>query len=255
MCRLAAYLGPKIALSEILYEPPHSLEHQSYAAGELLFGNVNVDGTGVAWWDGQAPEPLRYVTAEPPWKDANLPALAPRIRSTSIIAAVRSATPGLPFGTGNVAPFVSGGLAAVHNGWIGKFRGTVGRAMIATLPDDLYRSLDVMNDSKALFLMVVNHHSGDLADAVRMAVREVEALVRDQGSSAALNLVVGDGSRIVATRHSANVGVNSLYTSSREGAQLLASEPLDDGDDWKPVPERHLIEVTAESLTITPLET
>lgn len=254
MCRLAAYLGPEIALSEILYEPSHSLEHQSYAAEELLFGNVNVDGTGVAWWDGLSPEPLRYVTAEPPWKDANLPTLAPRIRSGSIIAAVRSATPGLPFGTGNVAPFVSGGLAAVHNGWIGGFRGPVGRSMIATLPDGLYGHLDVMNDSKALFLMVLNHHSGDLATAVRMAVQEVEALVRDQGASAALNLVVGDGSRIIATRYSVDLGVNSLYTSSRTGAQFLASEPLDDDNDWKPVPEGHLIEMTAETLTITPLE-
>ena len=58
MCRLAAYAGPPAPLSALLYDPPHSLEHQAYAPRELVSGNVNVDGTGVAWWPAHEDEPL-----------------------------------------------------------------------------------------------------------------------------------------------------------------------------------------------------
>ncbi|MFQ5555358.1 MAG: ergothioneine biosynthesis protein EgtC [Acidimicrobiia bacterium] len=251
---MAAYLGPEILLSHVLYDAPHSLQHQAHAPRELIWGTVNVDGTGVAWWDGEDAAPLRYVTAEPPWKDANLPHLAPRLRSGAILAAVRSATPGIPFGAGNVAPFVSGRLAAVHNGFISGFRGPVGRAMIAGLPDDLYENLDTVNDSKALFLTVVKHYAGDLVGAVRRAVLEVAELAHGEGRGAALNLMVGDGTRVVATRYSVGLEVNSLYTASRGDAQLLASEPFDDEADWKPVEPAHLIDMTRHGLTVVPLE-
>lgn len=254
MCRFAAYVGPKTPLSSLLYDPVHSLEHQSYAAAELIWGNVNVDGTGVAWWAEDSNEPLRYVTTEPPWKDPNLPALAPRIESRAIVAAVRSATAGIPFGSGNVAPFVRGRLACVHNGWIQGFRGPVGRELMRRLPDHLYAEVDVINDSKALFLTIVRHHEDGLGSAVRTALAEVQRLVRDHDLRATLNVAISDGERIVATRHSVDTRVNTLYVAARNSGHLVASEPIDDEDDWKPIPEGHLVEATALSLSVTPLE-
>jgi predicted glutamine amidotransferase len=72
-------------------------------------------------------------------------------------------------------------------------------------------------------------------------------------ASATLNLVVSDGDTIVAARHSVRAPFNSLYVAGREDAHLAASEPLDESSDRKPVPEAHLVSVTATSLTVSPL--
>ena len=47
MCRLAAYLGPAIALEDIIIAPPHSLIMQSKATLEAKL-TVNGDGFGIA---------------------------------------------------------------------------------------------------------------------------------------------------------------------------------------------------------------
>ncbi|HEX9888931.1 MAG TPA: hypothetical protein VGA69_05605, partial [Nitriliruptorales bacterium] len=127
MCRLAAYVGPPAPLSTLLYDPPRSLQVLSYQPRELLYGSVNVDGTGIAWWDEIDQPPLRYVTASPPWSDPNLASLAPRLTGRVQLAAVRGATPDIPFGPANVAPFAHDGVAFVHNGWVGEFRRGTGR--------------------------------------------------------------------------------------------------------------------------------
>jgi len=49
MCRLAAYLGTEITLSQFLQEPEHSLIKQSWAPKEMQDGTVNADGYGFAW--------------------------------------------------------------------------------------------------------------------------------------------------------------------------------------------------------------
>jgi glutamine amidotransferase len=35
---------------------------------------------------------------------------------------------------------------------------------------------------------------------------------------------------------------------------VLASEPYDNDSDWEDVPDRHLVEVTAAGVTMTPLD-
>lgn len=179
MCRFAAYVGPPVALSSLIYDAPHALERQAYAPRQMLAGHVNVDGTGVAWWPegDDTAEPLRYVSDRPPWSDPNLPALSPRLAGGTVLAAVRSATPGTPFGPGHVAPFVHGGLAGAHNGWLGRFRERTGRELLARLPDHLHDAYRAVNDSLAVFLTVVRHlegdPAGDLTRALRAAVTEI----------------------------------------------------------------------------------
>src|SRR5262249_37113611 len=142
MCRLAAYVGPAAPLSTLLYDPLRSLEFQSYRPREQLSGFVNVDGTGVAWWDSLETEPMRYVTERPPWSDPNLPLLARRLRAIVQLAAVRSATPGMPFGPASVAPFVHEGIACAHNGYLREFKQRTRRTLLARLPDHLFAALD-----------------------------------------------------------------------------------------------------------------
>jgi len=38
-----------------------------------------------------------------------------------------------------------------------------------------------------------------------------------------------------------------------DGGVVLASEPFDDDSGWQDVPDRHLVEVTGDVVTLTPL--
>lgn len=258
MCRLAGFAGHKpLALSGLLYDPPHSLEHAAHAPREMLNGSVNVDGTGVAWWREDESTPLRYVTTAPPWADPNLPGLAPALTGQTLLAAVRSATAGIPHGPENVAPFAADGFAGVHNGWIGAFRDGVGRTMIDRLDDTRFQRLNTMNDSLALFLLVTQHladHDGATLDgAVESAIRQTAADVMAADEAATLNLVVGQKDKIVAARTSAGFEVNSLYVRTTDVGSWVASEPLDDDPSWTPLPEHSVAVLTAEGIDVRPI--
>ncbi len=258
MGRLAGYVGnTALPLSALLYDPSHSLEHASYAPRELLSGTVNVDGTGAAWWPGDGSGPLRYVTATPPWADPNLPGLAPSLRGTTLLAAVRSATPGLPYGPDNVAPFVTDGLAGAHSGRIGGFRHGLGRTLLSSLSDARFGQLTAMNDSLALFLMVVQHMEdtpdATLSDAVTTVIQQTAKAVIAAGEVATLNLVVASSGEIVAARTSAGDAINSLYTRTTVEGSWLASEPLDDDAGWTATPEHSLAVLTAVGVDIKPI--
>lgn len=256
MCRLAAYAGPPAPLSTLLYDPPRSLQVLSYQPRELLYGHVNVDGTGVAWWEGQDPAPLRYATPTPAWSDPNLPGLAPRLHGRVQIAAVRGATPGIPFGPANVAPFVHDGVAMAHNGWIGEFRRGTGRALAGALPDDLYGAMSAVSDSIVLFHTILAHRRADLdlVAATAAAIGDVAKVVEAHGTQSTLNVAISDGTTLVASRASVRDDCNSLYLA--EGARrwpdavVLASEPLDDDPAWRAVPEHHLVRVDTASLDV-----
>jgi glutamine amidotransferase len=262
MCRVAAYLGTPAPLSALLTDPPFGLSRQAWAPRQQTHGNVNVDGTGVAWWRGGDPRPLRYVTERPPWSDPNLEALAPRLLGRLQLAAVRSATPGMAYGPAQVAPFVHGGLAAVHNGFLGGYRGPVGRAIVGRLPDDLYAAMDVVSDSLAVLLTVAARlrKAGEpgLPAAVAGAVGEVTTACAAAGQPAAVNLVVADGTRLVAVRAARGVASSSLHVLTGggrwPGGVVVASEPLDDDPGWWAVPDDRLVVVEDGEVTVADLD-
>lgn len=257
MCRLALYDGPPAPLAATLYDPPRSLQVLAYQPRELLHGTVNVDGTGVAWWPegGRAEPPLRYVTPSPPWSDPNLPDLARRLTAVTSLAAVRGATPGIPYGAGAVAPFVRGRLAFAHNGWIGGFRGALGRELVAELADDRFADLTVASDSLALFLTITQaaDTGSDLGTALRTSLGRVAKIVLAADQQATLNVALSDGTTSFVTRTSVGERCNSLYVHQAPDAVVVASEPLDEGD-WQPVPEHHLVRVTAGTAALEPLD-
>ncbi len=259
MCRLAGYIGDDpIALSALLYDPPHSLERAAYAPEELLSGTVNVDGTGVAWWEPDAPNPLRYISTQPPWSDPNLPGLAPALSGATVLGAVRSATPGLPFGPANVAPFLTDDIAGVHNGWIGGFRQGVGRRLLETLDDDRFGQLAAMNDSLALVLLVAQHRSenlyASLRDAVVTTIQRVAKVVAAADQAATLNLAIAAANEIVIARTSVGAGINSLYTLATASGSWVASEALDPQAGWQRVPDHSLVRMTKAGIEITTIE-
>jgi glutamine amidotransferase len=162
-----------------------------------------------------------------------------------VLAAVRSATVGMPVVETACAPFQEGNwlfsLNGVVRGWPGSIAGLASR-----LPATDLMTLDAPTDSAVLWALVRDRlRSGDsLALAVAGVVAEVEAAAPESR----LNLLLTDGSQIVAT----TVG-HSLSVLDVPGAVTVSSEPLGDEPGWEAVPDRHLLVATPSEVTRTPL--
>lgn len=242
MCRLTAYAGPPVPVSLCMFGGDHPLFEQAWAPRELLSGSVNADGWGVAWY-GEAGL-LRLARAEPVWFDPSLPTLLEAHRSGLMLAALRNATPGIPRSPDGVAPLVMDRYAFVLNGYIPGFRLQHMRALRGSLSDDLYGRLRGASDTETLFLLAVDRIRSGAApgEALEDVAAEVLDRVRIRGEDreCQLTMVLSDGEVIAGLRTSNRDEVNSLYTLHDYGLAgngcLLASEALDEGPGWTPVP-------------------
>src|SRR5919201_3237767 len=105
MCRHLGYVGTPVTLDELLLAPRHGLLEQTWAPRDMRGGGtVNVDGFGVGWYPQPSASPTRYRSAVPMWADASFTALAGQIRTAGLLAAVRSATPGMSLAATACAP-------------------------------------------------------------------------------------------------------------------------------------------------------
>lgn len=250
MCRHLAYTGPPRTVADLVTCGAHSLRHQSWAPRDMRGGGtVNADGFGVCWWsaaDGGR-RPARHRTAAPVWADPALgtPAAAgalEQVRATAAIAAVRSATVGMPTGIGAVAPLCDGRLMLSHNGIVPGFPDAVADLADA-LPGRAVLAMEAPTDS-ALLLALIGADDRPLPQAVAAVVRRVG----EAAPGARLNLLVGDGVRIVATTWG-----HALWLRRGSGQTWLASEPVDDDPAWTPVPDRHLVVVDPAGVTVQAL--
>ena len=268
MCRITAYLGgSETQLSSLLLEPEHSLLVQSYAPREMLSGVVNADGFGCGWYAPEVDaEPAVYRSNAPMWADRSFASIAPKVRSRTVLAAVRSATPGLPAEESGVPPFASGPYLFAHNGAIKGFRRTAMRPLRDTLSDESYAGLLGITDSETIFALLLDRlradgaETGDavaLSEAVAATLGKVSATCEDLGIGATLNIGVTDGEVMVFSRYSTRGPGNSLYIledgASHPGAVVVASERLDDDPAWRPVSDRHLLTASPEGVTLRPL--
>lgn len=254
MCRMIGYLGESnVTLSSLVYEPEHSLLVQSYAPQEMLSGVVNADGFGVGWyapWSGE--EPAVYRSNQSLWADRTFAGIAPKLRSSSIFAAVRSATPGLPVEESGVPPFSSGPFTFMHNGAIKNFRHTAMRPLRDGLSHESYSGLLGTTDSETIFAILLDHlkEKPDLTASTAATLGHVSEVCNEISVYASLNLAVTDGSEMVFTRYSTDGVGNSLYFiedgRSFPGATVVASERLGGDRGWQAVPEQHVLSVNKE---------
>lgn len=247
MCRHLAYLGPPVTLADLVLHQPHSLLHQSWAPTDMRGGGtVNADGFGIGWHVGDLGDggvAHRYRRDVPMWSDASLSDLAASVSSGAILAAVRSATVGMPLTETACAPFVEGAWMFSHNGVIDGWPASVAPLAEALTPADLM-TLDAPTDSAFLWALVRQHlrEGRSAATALAGVVGDVLALA----PGARLNLLLNDGVHIAATtvRH-------ALWVHVGEGSVTVSSEPLDPVDErWQPVPDLSLLEATAAQYSI-----
>jgi glutamine amidotransferase len=250
MCRHLAFLGVPRSLASLLHEPELSLEHQSWKPVHQREGAMNADGWGVGWWDrARRPEPARYRTAAPMWSDRSFRSVAEVVHSGSIVAAVRSATPGSPIvATGN-APFASGRWLFSLNGYIEGFQGGVGEHLRRTVSEGRAADIEGTTDSEVLFAMVLDRLEAG-AEAAEALDEVTAAVLATTGGK--LNLLLCDGHAVTATACG-----NSLFTlrgtGLAEGGSLIASEPLDHDPAWVRVADGTTVLATSDRLDVIPL--
>ncbi|MGY1739030.1 ergothioneine biosynthesis protein EgtC [Geodermatophilus sp. SYSU D00684] len=228
MCRHLAWLGRPRSVASLVLEPPSSLLVQSWAPRRQRYGTVNADGWGVGFFAPGRAEPVRWRSARPLWADPSFASVAPVLESGCVVAAVRSATAGMPLEESAAAPFTDGRWLLSHNGRVDR----------AVLPP--VRDAESTVDSALLAALVFSRGPDALGDTVR----EVAAA----DPAARLNLLAADGTRLLATTWGDTL--SALVTA--EGT-ALASEPWDDDPAWTDVPDRSLVEATPDGLTVTPL--
>ena len=230
MCRHLGWLGADVTVSSLVLDPPSGLRVQSYAPRRQKHGLMNADGWGVGFFDSslQGEVPRRWRSAAPLWGDASFASVAPALRSHCVVAAVRSATVGMPIEPSATAPFTDGQWLLSHNGVVD----------CAVLP--LTSSAESVCDSAILAAVVFERGLDALGDTIA-EVGMTDPLAR-------LNVLAANGSRLLATAWG-----DTLSILRRDDGVVLASEPYDDAPDWQDVPDRHLVEVTAEGLTLTSL--
>jgi gamma-glutamyl hercynylcysteine S-oxide hydrolase len=234
VCRHLAYLGPSRRLDEVVLAPSHSLLRQSYAPADMRGGGtLNADGYGIAWYPPGGTTPVRYRRDCAIWADPGLTTLAHGTSAGAVVAAVRSATVGMPVVETAAAPFTGGRWAFSHNGRLPGWPEAV-EPLAARLPVRDLMTLDAPTDSALLWALVrARLHAGEQpAEALAGITGEVVAV----DPEARLNLLLCDGEQVAATAWS-----HALAVLAGDDFVAVCSEPWDDDPRWRQVPDRHLV--------------
>ncbi len=240
MCRWMAYTGDSVYIETLLYEPEHSLVHQSLGARKSEV-TVNADGFGLGWYDARE-EPGLYHEVMPAWSDCNLKNLAHHIRSNLFFAHVRAST-GTATNRTNCHPFSYKNWLFMHNGQIGeydKLRWHLDRL----IPENLYSFRRGATDSEIIFLlMIANGLETNVNKAITSTLKQIETLMEQNGITEPLRFAstLSDGDKLTVIRYSSDHQSPTIYSKSFDRHIVVGSEPLElSGDGWTLIPEGHI---------------
>ncbi|TQF73970.1 ergothioneine biosynthesis protein EgtC [Rhodococcus spelaei] len=246
MCRHLGYLGPSRTVADVLTAGgERSLLTQSWAPREMRGGGViNADGFGAAWWP-PGRDPVAYRNPAPVWSDPAVEGALGEVAAPAVVAAVRSATVGMPLTREACAPFTDGKWAFSHNGSIDGWPDSIA-ALAEWLPAVELLRMPALTDSALLWTMVRRRLD---TEEPGQALRSVLIDVLEAAPLSRLNLLLSDGTGLWASAvyHSLSVRVD-------ESVAVVASEPVDEEEGWLVVPDRHLLEARPGHLEITELE-
>jgi gamma-glutamyl hercynylcysteine S-oxide hydrolase len=242
VCRHLAYVGEPVRLADLLLTPPHSLLRQSWAPCDMRGGGtVNADGFGIGWYVDAVP--VRVRRAVPMWTDAAVPELASTISSGGVLAAVRSATVGMPVVETACAPFVDGQWLFSHNGVVRGWPSSVA-SLASRLPVTDLLTMDAPTDSALLWTLLRALLADGVPPEKAMASLVTEVAAAAPGSR--LNLLLTNGSTIIGS-----AWTHALWVRELPDAVVVASEPYDDDPSWHEVPDGHLVTATPSSVDLT----
>lgn len=261
MCRYAAYLGPPLVLSQLIYKPSNSLVHQAREAMQSST-RINADGFGVAWYSPHiSPEPAVFKDTSPMWNNRNLGSIAGKIRSSSIVAHIRSAQSFDPVMRENCHPFQRGRLLWMHNGDI-PGRARLSRQVAMAANDTLLAQIRGNTDTEMALTLFLTNLAGwpgepptldRLAAAMRRTLTQISGWHEEAADERPLemNFCVTDGTVLVASRYGAGdkpAPTLHWYRSPAgpgEHAACIASEPLFEGPEWQAAEPGDLLLVDA----------
>jgi glutamine amidotransferase len=220
MCRHLAWLGAPRSLAALMLEPACGLLRQSYAPRRQKRGLLNADGWGAGFYDTTGGV-HRWRSARPLWGDASFASVAPLLDSHAVLAAVRSATVGMPIDETAAAPFTDGRWLLSHNG-------RVDRDAVPPAP-----GAESACDSALLAAHVFDRGPRDVVATLRgVAARDPDAY---------LSVLLTDGMSILGVTW----GDELSYLVEPDGV-AVASEPWDDDPRWVLVADRHVVEVQSD---------
>jgi glutamine amidotransferase len=237
MCRHLAYLGRPIRIGELVSDPPFALVQQAWAPRRQTHGLMNVEGFGLGWYVDGDPQPARYRGEGPVWADETFPDLARTIRTSSLLAAVRSATLGMTHGRAAAAPFRSGRWLFSHNGALAGWPQS-GADLIKELSAESTLRMEVPTDAALLWALTLERLESGMppGQALRDVVQRAASVCGGR-----INLLLSDGMTIAGTTWGEGLSWRRL-----DGGVVLASEPHDDLPGWHDVPDGHLITAVAD---------
>jgi glutamine amidotransferase len=227
MCRHLGWVGEPRSIASLVLEPPSGLLVQSYAPRRQKHGLMNADGWGVGFFDNGVVR--RWRGAAPLWGDASFASVAPALSSDCVVAAVRSASVGMPIEPSASAPFTDGQWLLSHNGLVDR----------AVLP--LSARAESTVDSALLAALIFERGLDALGDTI------VEIGAADRW--ARLNILAANGSQLCATTWG-----DTLSVLRQDDGVVLASEPYDDNPHWQEIPDRHLVVAEASRVELIPLK-
>lgn len=246
MCRHLGYLGPRRTVGDVLTQGSNSLRVQSWAPKDMRGGGtINADGFGAAWWNEGKSRSSSYRNPMPMWSDPAVDEVLTGIESGAVVAAVRSATVGMPVERGACAPFTDGTWAFSHNGVVFGWPDAL-VDLAKEVPTKDLLTLPAPTDSAALWVVLrhlLTEHEPE--KALRMLVSRVEA----SSPGPRLNLLLSDGATLYATTL-----YHSLSILRTDDSVTVASEPLDDDPSWMPVTDRKFVVARPGQIDITDLD-
>lgn len=248
MCRWLAYQGESIYLDQLVYEPEHSLVHQSLEARKAVT-RVNADGFGLGWYT-ERDTPGQFHEVLPAWGDENLRSLTHHIRSHRFMAHVRSST-GTQVSRSNCHPFISDNWMFLHNGQIGGFE-RVKFELERQLSEPLFLRRMGTTDSELIFLLMLqNGLKTNPIEAIRTTLALICKLMDAKQIEDALkaSICISDGNQFWVVRYSSDLEAPTVFIK-QEGANIvLASEPLERCPEWKKVTNQSILHIRDDQVT------
>ncbi len=248
MCRWLAYQGAPIYLDQLIYEPEHSLVHQSLQARKGAT-RVNADGFGIGWYT-ERKTPGQFHEVLPAWGDANLRSLAHHICSHRFMAHVRCAT-GTQVSRSNCHPFIIENWMFLHNGQIGEFS-KVKYHLECHLTEQWYLLREGSTDSELIFLLMMqNGLQSDPVHAIQKTIADIEQAMLEKGVGEPFkaSMCVSDGEQFWVVRYSSDTVPPTVFMEISDGNATLASEPLTRQPGWESVPAQSLLHINGDNVT------